>query len=134
MGIWAKRLLLVAFVAAVAVATTLAVHLFQRPLFHEGYQVSYPDFLVIVLTALAVMITVLAIFLAALGVIGWATFEAKLRDTSVDYFTSQLGKDGPLRRELEGLLVEISLTGVAKPEAPPPAEAPVQPTDEPYND
>jgi hypothetical protein len=134
MGSWVKRFLWVGFVGAVAVATTLGMHLFQGPLFHESYQVSYADFLVIVLTALAVMITVLAIFLAALGVIGWATFEAKLRDTSVDYFTSQLGKDGPLRRELEGLLVEISLTGVGKPEAPPATEAPVQPADEPYND
>ncbi|MFL6844509.1 MAG: hypothetical protein ACJ8ER_06475 [Allosphingosinicella sp.] len=121
-------------VAITAAATTFLVHLFQGPLFGEGYSVSYADFLVIVLTALAIMITVLAIFLAALGIIGWATFEAKLRDTSLAYFTSQLGKDGPLRSELEALLVQISLSGVEKRDTPPKTEAPEQPKDVPYND
>lgn len=134
MGRWVRSVLVGFAVAVTAAATTVVIHLFQRPLFGEAYAVSYADLLMIVLSALSIMITVLAIFLASLGVIGWATFEAKLRDTSLEYFTSQLGKDGPLRSELEALLVEISLSGVEKRETPPATEAPAQPNDEPYND
>lgn len=76
--------------------------------------IRYTDVVVIVLTALSLMITMLGIGLAVMGVIGWATFESKLRDSSLTYFAEQLGKDGPLRRELESLLIEISLQGVEK--------------------
>lgn len=82
-------------------------------------EIKYTDVVVIVLTALSLMITILGIGLAVMGVIGWATFESKLRDSSLSYFAEQLGKDGPLRRELESLLIEISLKGVEK--APPQA-------------
>jgi hypothetical protein len=80
-------------------------------------EIKYTDVVVIVLTALSLMITILGIGLAVMGVIGWATFESKLRDSSLTYFAEQLGKDGPLRRELESLLIEISLKGIDK--APP---------------
>jgi hypothetical protein len=92
--------------------------------------VRYIDLIAIVLSALAVMLTALGIFLAALAVIGWATFESKLKASSLEYFTSQLGRDGPLRRELETLLVEMSLSGVEKDKPPPQPPA----DDEPYRD
>lgn len=82
--------------------------------------IDFVDVVVIVLAALSIMITVLGIFIALLGVVGWATFEAKLRDSSLDYFKEQLGRDGPLRQELESLLVEISLEGVERATPTPP--------------
>ena len=84
-------------------------------------KIEYVDVVVIVLAALSIMITVLGIFIALLGVVGWATFESKLKDTSLDYFREQMARGGSLREEFERLLVQISLEGVerATPEAPP---------------
>lgn len=126
-----RKILLIVFavicIIAVTVITTVALHGTgsSNPL----GDIRYVDLIAIVLTALAVMLTALGIFLAALAVIGWATFEAKLKASSLDYFSSQLGKDGPLRRELETLLEEMSLSGVEKDK---PAEP--TPPDEPYSD
>ncbi len=85
--------------------------------------IDYVDVVTIILAALSVMLTVLGLGFAVLAVVGWATFESKLRDNSFRYFADQLGTDGPLRRELESLLVQISLQGVesAKEELPPKA-------------
>ena len=44
------------------------------------YDISYSDFVVIMLTAIAVLMTVLAIFLATFGVIGWATLEGRVQE------------------------------------------------------
>ena len=92
----------------------VASHLFVNT---APKDISYADLVVIVLTALAVMLAILGLGLAALTIVGWATFEAKLRDNSFSYFAEQLGKDGPLRRELETLLVEISLQGIQSAES-----------------
>lgn len=86
--------------------------------------IKYTDVVVIVLTALSLMVTILGVGLAVMAVVGWATFESKLRDSSFSYFAEQLGKDGPLRRELESLLVEISLKGVEKAPSQQEAEGP----------
>ncbi len=93
--------------------------------------IKYIDLIAVVLSALSVMITVLGIFLAALAIIGWATFETKLRDSSLNYFTSQLGEGGALRKELEALLVDISLKGVQGQSGNADAEAGPE---KPYND
>ncbi|MGB3805815.1 MAG: hypothetical protein WA936_01310 [Erythrobacter sp.] len=77
-----------------------------------GADITYADFLAITLTALALMITVLGLFVAAAGVIGWSTIESKLRDHSVNYFKDQLGKDGDLRAEMEKLIVNIAHNGI----------------------
>jgi hypothetical protein len=104
---------------ALAVLTTLGLVVFvvaASALLRESAptEIKYTDVVVIVLTALSLMVTILGVGLAVMAVIGWATFESKLRDSSFSYFAEQLGKDGPLRRELESLLIEISLKGVEK--------------------
>lgn len=117
-----------AAVVALTIVTTIALHGVRGTVIPD---VKYIDLIAVVLSALSVMITVLGIFLAALAIIGWATFETKLRDSSLNYFTSQLGEGGALRKELEALLVDISLKGVqgqsgnADPETGP---------EKPYND
>ena len=70
------------------------------------------------------MLTALGQVFPVLADVGWATFRIKSKRNSFRYFAEQLGSDGPLRRELESLLVQISLEGVesAKEEAPPKAD------------
>lgn len=105
----------------VGVATGASVRLFAAS---APKSIDYVDVVTIILASLSVLLTVLGLGFAVLAVIGWATFESKLRDNSFRYFAEQLGRDGPLRRELESLLVQISLEGVesAKDETPPKNE------------
>lgn len=111
-----KRLLKVlglCTVAAIAGAlATLVLHLFHTPLLPNAEHIKYTDFLSITLTALSLMVTVLGIFVAAAGVIGWTTLESKLQTHSVEYFTKQLEKDAPLRKEFEQFFADIAYTGI----------------------
>lgn len=97
-------------------AVTIALHLWAPSggpaAAAVAADVTYTDFLSITLTALAIMITVLGIFVAAAGVIGWATLENKLRDHSLAYFKEELGENGKLRSDLEKLFVDIAYNGV----------------------
>lgn len=65
--------------------------------------------------------------MAAAGVIGWSTMESKLKSHSVEYFSEQLAKDGPLRKELEQLIVDVASSGIERLKAPQAEETP-------YND
>lgn len=107
-----KVLKWIAALSGVAVLLLFAIVLSQLMVRHAPPKIEYFDLLMIILTVLSVMITGLGLGLAVLGVIGWATFEAKLRDHSFSYFAAELGRDGKLRRELEGLIIETSLKGV----------------------
>jgi hypothetical protein len=117
--LWTLALLTI---LALAIFIVVGSHLLREA---APAEIKYTDVVVIVLTALSLMVTILGIGLAVMAVIGWATFESKLRDSSFSYFAEQLGKDGPLRRELESLLVEISLQGVDKAPQEQEPEGPV---------
>lgn len=121
-------LVALAAIVTLTTATTMALHSVRGTVVPN---IKYIDLIAVVLSALSVMITVLGIFLAALAIIGWATFETKLRDSSLNYFTSQLGEGGALRKELEALLVDISLKGVQGQSGNADAEAGPE---KPYND
>lgn len=73
---------------------------------------TYSDFISVILTALGVMLTALTIFLGVLAVVGWTSIESKLRDHSISYFKDQLSSEGPLRAELEELFTEIAYEGI----------------------
>ena len=112
-------------VAAIAGAlATLALHLFHTTLMPNADDIKYTDFLSITLTALSLMVTVLGIFVAAAGVIGWTTLESKLRSHSVEYFTKELEKDAPLRKEFEKFFADIAYTGIEGLKSPAKEESP----------
>ncbi|TPG43556.1 hypothetical protein EAH79_07360 [Sphingomonas koreensis] len=107
--------------AAVAAIVTIVLHV-AHVSFTED--ITYTDFISITLTALGLMITVLGLFVAAAGVIGWTTLESKLRSHSVEYFGKQLEKGGPLREELEEFFADIAYSGIEGLKAPDKEEGP----------
>jgi hypothetical protein len=108
-----RALIMLGFCFLTVVLTVMTMLFIQNlaPVQSIG-EVSYVDLISIVLTALSIMITILGLFVAVLGVIGWTTFEGKLRDHSFTYLTAELSKDGKLRKEFEAILTEMSLRGV----------------------
>ena len=107
-----KVFIIVIVAAGSAAAMTIALHWFPITPPAQQSDMRYTDFISITLTALSLMITVLGLFAAALGVIGWTSIESKLKAHSVEYFKAQLEKEGPLRRELEQLFAKIAYSGI----------------------
>jgi len=103
---------------------SLALHFIHTSSAVEVDDVKYTDFLSITLTALSLMVTILGIFIAVAGVVGWATLESKLKAHSVDYFAEQLKQGAPLRGELELFFSQIAHSGIEGLREPPTEERP----------
>lgn len=108
--------------AVTSAVTTLAYHKVVVGQGVAANDLDYSDFVSLSLTALGLMIAVLGFFVAAAGVIGWATIESKLRDHSITYFRDQMKKGAPLRQEFEKIIEEIGYEGVDKIKAAVPKE------------
>lgn len=55
--------------------------------------ISAADFISIILTALGVILAALALFIGGLAIVGWATFEEKLRQNSDDFLRKRFSPD-----------------------------------------
>ena len=110
--------------AAAGAGASLILHLMHTQTSPVTEDIKYTDFLSITLTALSLMITVLGLFLAAAGVIGWATLESRLKAHSIEYFSKQLDKDSELRKDLEKMFVDIASTGIEGLREAPEEERP----------
>ena len=87
----------------------------------SDYTISYADFVSIMLTAVSLLITVLAVFLAVVGFVGWTSIEQKTHLKTEEYLKDGF-KDGGaldemlLRRVTEALRAkteEIMFEGVS---------------------
>lgn len=90
MGKLLKYFALLIVVAFVSVVTTMLLHAYGNPI--EAGDVTYSGFVSVVLTALSLMITILGIFAAALGVVGWNTIETKLKTTRQNFLPTSSEK------------------------------------------
>lgn len=75
-----------------------------------SYDIQYVDFIGIVLSALSLLLTVLAIVLAIFGVIGWASFSERLKENTNAFLSRQLSEGQPLysliRKEVRDAVYE----------------------------
>lgn len=82
----------------------------------SSYTLSYADFVSIMLTAISLLMTVLAIFLAVIGFVGWTTIEQKVQGKTVDFLANGFEKGGRLDRVvvemIERKTAEIMFSGI----------------------
>lgn len=64
----------------------------------SSYTLSYADFVSVMLTAVSLLMTVLAIFLAVVGFLGWTTIEQKVHGKTEDFLAKGFEKGGRLDR------------------------------------
>ncbi|MCW2336665.1 hypothetical protein M2337_000898 [Sphingobium sp. B2D3A] len=64
----------------------------------HNYTLEYADFVSIMLTAISLLMTVLAIFLAVVGFLGWTTIEQKVHGKTEDFLAKGFEKGGRLDR------------------------------------
>ena len=82
----------------------------------SSYTLSYADFVSVMLTAVSLLMTVLAIFLAVVGFLGWTTIEQKVHGKTEDFLAKGFEKGGRLDRVvvemIERKTEEIMFRGV----------------------
>lgn len=93
------RWLFFALAAQTAAIIALASNSFQLRLI--PLNMSYQDWVAVLLTGVAVIISVLAVFLAVLAVIGWQTFDARVRQRTKECITEGFEFNGYLRVYLQ---------------------------------
>ena len=78
---WVKAILLiVACIISAGIGGGLSRHWGA-----STYEISYSDFISIMLTAISLLMTVLAIFLAVFGVLGWSSIESRVHEKTEAY-------------------------------------------------
>lgn len=88
-----------------------------------NFDISYPDLIAIILTALGVIMTVMAIFLAILGVFGWTSISKGVRARATEYLSTELGEGGGLREMVRAQVDEFIYSGVGDVTEPSEDEA-----------
>jgi hypothetical protein len=63
--------------------------------FGPNRAVSESEFVSIILTALGVMLTAVTVFLGALAIIGWATFETRVQQSADAFMRKRFADDDP---------------------------------------
>lgn len=88
----------VAGVVVLCLASSLAGGWLTRLGGVHNYTLEYADFVSIMLTAISLLMTVLAIFLAVVGFLGWTTIEQKVHGKTEDFLAKGFEKGGRLDR------------------------------------
>jgi uncharacterized membrane protein len=81
------------------------------------YTISYADFISVMLSSISVLMTVLAIFLGVLGVIGWNSIEGRVRSRTEEFLNEGFKEGHPLHTMLRERTTEIMYEGVRPLEA-----------------
>lgn len=74
-------------------------HLFDIEV--RSLSMSYHDLIAVLLTALGVLISVLAVFLAVIAFIGWQNFDRRVSRSANDFLAEGFKPDGALFKDLE---------------------------------
>ena len=78
----------------------------------SSYSLSYADFISIMLTAVSLLMTVLAIFLAVFGVIGWNAIQGRVHQRTEEFLNEGFREGRPLYQMLETRATEIIYEGI----------------------
>ncbi|MDO9363159.1 MAG: hypothetical protein Q7T60_09555 [Sphingopyxis sp.] len=108
-----KKILFVAAFLVCMVVSGLIGGVMSRHFAPSSLEISYVDFISIMLTSLGIILTALAVFIGILAVLGWNSIEDKLRDHSHDYIRRQLEEGNPLRDDIRRSVREVVYEGVA---------------------
>jgi hypothetical protein len=79
----------------------------------SSYSLSYADFVSIMLTAVSLLITVLAVFLAVFGFIGWNAIENRVHEKTKNFLDEEFKEGKSLYNMLETRATEIIYQGIA---------------------
>ena len=100
-GVWPMFLL--GALAGVIIVIALLFRLQVRPSSTENLTMSYADLAAVMLGAVAVIVTVLGVFIAILAIYGYSQFRSMATAAASNHVANDL-KDGKLRTEIEKMV------------------------------
>ena len=106
-SITAPRWLVSVIIVQFVVIVVLGFHTFQIRL--SPVEMTYEDWVAILLTALGLIISVLAVFLGVLAFIGWQTFDRRVHQRVQECLIEGFGVNGNLRKHLQNAVERVSL-------------------------
>ena len=113
---WFSRIIRIAGLFGLCLFSGLVGGVLTRHVGPREHTISYADFISILLTAISLLMTVLAIFLAVAGFVGWTTIEQKVQGKTDDFLAAGFGKGGRFDRiiieTIERRTEEIMFEGV----------------------
>jgi hypothetical protein len=107
-GSWLKALGIV----AVCIVSGVIGGSLTRNFGTSSYTLSYADFVSIMLTAVSLLITVLAVFLAVFGFIGWNAIQNRVHQRTEEFLNEGFKEGRPLYQMLETRATEIIYEGI----------------------
>ncbi|MDH7975668.1 hypothetical protein QH494_26075 [Sphingomonas sp. AR_OL41] len=97
---WFSRSLKAALVIGLCLISGVIGGAMNRNFGASSYTLSYADFISIMLTAISLLMTVLAIFLGVFGFIGWNSIEQKAHTKTEQFLISGFKDGGRLHKML----------------------------------
>ena len=95
---WRSRLLRIMGIVALCIGSGIGGGALTRNFGTSSYTLSYADFISIMLTAVSLLMTVLAIFLGVFGFIGWNAIEQRVHTKTEDFLERGFKRGGRLDR------------------------------------
>jgi hypothetical protein len=105
---WRSRLLRTGSVVGLCLVSGIVGGALNRNFGISSYTLAYADFVSIMLTAVSLLITVLAVFLAVAGFVGWTTIEQKVHAKTEDFLAKGFERGG----RLDSMVVERVTTAI----------------------
>jgi hypothetical protein len=78
----------------------------------SNYTISYADFIAVMLTAVSVLLVALTIFLAVLGLLGWAAISNGVQTKTEAFLTDGFKEGNPLHKLVESRVAAFVYEGV----------------------
>lgn len=81
---------------------------------NSAYTISYADFVSIMLTAISLIMTLLAFFLAVLAFVGWTSLAERVRSTTEAFLDEGIKEGGQIYQILKRTSESVTYEGVSE--------------------
>lgn len=109
---WISRSIKAALIVVLCVISGIVGGAMNRNFGTSSYSVSYADFISIMLTAVSLLITVLAVFLAVFGFIGWNAIQNQVHEKTKEFLDEEFKEGHSLYTMLETRATSIIYQGI----------------------
>jgi hypothetical protein len=102
-----KNVVNLLILTSLAFAVMFALSLFS--VHSDPISIEYKDLIALILTALGIMLACVTLLIGAMAIVGWASFQERVRTGVREEFKAATGKDGDLRPFLAEELAKVVL-------------------------
>lgn len=88
--------------------------LLSRHIGESTYTISFVDFISVLLTAISLLMTLLAFFIAILALVGWNTIADRVRDATKEFLENGIKENGPIYTILQQTSERVTYEGVSE--------------------